>query len=260
MLRLYLLLFKPTELKVPKIAMIFEYCTLLITSYLLVLQSIDFVEHWKTSNAISIVLMILSLLAVFLMISELLMVNFHLRKYILSESECIGVERMKDQDRDRVTLYDRSSRKDTMIDPIDLEFGQSDQDLHLTTSIQYLSTRDSYSLDRLLSILDLGDQFIRCRIKSSYLDQDQATVVVDKYSMKTSVDKTSDQYHLDLLKFKISKIEFVPCKTRFSWFGVEYDREDYVLSILFEHVIPENYDRVSALRKLDRTIKSAQST
>jgi len=62
------------------------------------------------------------------------------------------------------------------------------------------------------------------------------------------------------LKFKISKIEFVPCKTRFSWFGVEYDREDYVLSILFEHVIPENYDRVSALRKLDRTIKSAQST
>ena len=247
MLRLYLLLFKPTELKVPKIAMIFEYCTLLITSYLLVLQSIDFVEHWKTSNAISIVLMILSLLAVFLMLSELLIVNFHLRRYILSESDCIGVERMKDQDR--VTLYDRSSRKDTMIDPVDL-----------TTSIRYLSTRDSYSLDRLLSILDLGDQFIRCRIKSSYLDQDQATVVVDKYSMKTSVDKTSDQYHLDLLKFKISKIEFVPCKTRFSWFGVEYDREDYVLSILFEHVIPENYDRVSALRKLDRTIKSAQST
>lgn len=260
MLRLYLLLFKPTELKVPKIAMIFEYCTLLITSYLLVLQSIDFVEHWKTSNAISIVLMILSLLAVFLMISELLMVNFHLRKYILSESECIGVERMKDQDRDRVTLYDRSSRKDTMIDPVDLEFGQSDQDLHLTTSIQYLSTKDSYSLNRLLSILDLGERFIRCRIKSSYLDQDQATVVVDKYSMKTSVDKTSDQYHLDLLKFKISKIEFVPCKTRFSWFGVEYDREDYVLSILFEHVIPENYDRVSVLRKLDRTIKSAQSS
>lgn len=258
MLRLYLLLFKPTELKVPKIAMIFEYCTLLITSYLLVLQSIDFVEHWKTSNAISIVLMILLLLAVFLMISELLMVNFHLRKYILSESDCVGVERMKDQDR--VTVYDRSSRKDTMIDPVDLEFGQSDQDLHLTTSIQYLSTRDSYSLNRLLSILDLGDQFIRCRIKSSYLDQDQATVVVDKYSMKTSVDKTSDQYHLDLLKFKISKIEFVPCKTRFSWFGVEYDREDYVLSILFEHVIPENYDRVSALRKLDRTIKSAQSS
>lgn len=258
MLRLYLLLFKPTELKVPKIAMIFEYCTLLITSYLLVLQSIDFVAHWKTSNAISIVLMILSLLAVFLMISELLMVNFHLRKYILSESDCVGVERTKDQDR--VTLYDRSSRKDTMIDPIDLEFGQSDQDLHLTTSIRYLSTRDSYSLDRLLSILDLGDQFIRCRIKSSYLDQDQATVVVDKYSMKTSIDKTSDQYHLDLLKFKISKIEFVPCKTRFSWFGVEYDREDYVLSILFEHVIPENYDRVSVLRKLDRTIKSAQST
>lgn len=258
MLRLYLLLFKPTELKVPKIAMIFEYCTLLITSYLLVLQSIDFVEHWKTSNAISIVLMILSLLAVFLMLSELLIVNFHLRKYILSESDCIGVERMKDQDR--VTLYDRSNRKDTMIDPVDLEFGQSDQDLHLTTSIRYLSTRDSYSLDRLLSILDLGDQFIRCRIKSSYLDQDQATVVVDKYSMKTSVDKTSDQYHLDLLKFKISKIEFVPCKTRFSWFGVEYDREDYVLSILFEHVIPENYDRVSVLRKLDRTIKSAQSS
>lgn len=258
MLRLYLLLFKPTELKVPKIAMIFEYCTLLITSYLLVLQSIDFVEHWKTSNAISIVLMILSLLEVFLMISELLMVNFHLRKYILSESDCVGVERTKDQDR--VTLYDRSSRKDTMIDPVDLEFGQSDQDLHLTTSIQYLSTRDSYSLDRLLSILDLGDQFIRCRFKSSYLDQDQATVVVDKYSMKTSVDKTSDQYHLDLLKFKISKIEFVPCKTRFSWFGVEFDREDYVLSILFEHVIPENYDRVSALRKLDRTIKSAQSS
>lgn len=258
MLRLYLLLFKPTELKVPKIAMIFEYCTLLITSYLLVLQSIDFVEHWKTSNAISIVLMILSLLAVFLMLSELLIVNFHLRKYILSESDCIGVERMKDQDR--VTLYDRSSRKATMIDPVDLEFGQSDQDLHLTTSIQYLSTRDSYSLNRLLSILDLGDQFIRCRIKSSYLDQDQATVVVDKYSMKTSVDKTSDLYHLDLLKFKISKIEFVPCKTRFSWFGVEYDREDYVLSILFEHVIPENYYRVSALRKLDRTIKSAQST
>lgn len=258
MLRLYLLLFKPTELKVPKIAMIFEYCTLLITSYLLVLQSIDFVEHWKTSNAISIVLMILSLLAVFLMISELLMVNFHLRRYILSESDCVGVERAKDQDR--VTLYDRSNRKDTMIDRVDLEFGQSDQDLHLTTSIRYLSTRDSYSLDRLLSILDLGDQFIRCRIKSSYLDQDQATVVVDKYSMKTSVDKTSDQYHLDLLKFKISKIEFVPCKTRFSWFGVEYDREDYVLSILFEHVIPENYDRVSALRKLDRTIKSAQST
>ena len=258
MLRLYLLLFKPTELKVPKIAMIFEYCTLLITSYLLVLQSIDFVEHWKTSNAISIVLMILSLLAVFLMISELLMVNFHLRKYILSESDCVEVERTKDQDR--VTLYDRSNRKDTMIDPVDLEFGQSDQDLHLTTSIQYLSTRDSYSLDRLLSILDLGDQFIRCRIKSSYLDQDQSTVVVDKYSMKTSVDKTSDQYHLDLLKFKISKIEFVPCKTRFSWFGVEYDREDYVLSILFEHVIPENYDRVSVLRKLDRTIKSAQSS
>lgn len=258
MLRLYLLLFKPTELKVPKIAMIFEYCTLLITSYLLVLQSIDFVEHWKTSNAISIVLMILSLLAVFLMLSELLIVNFHLRKYILSESDCIGVERMKDQDR--VTLYDRSNRKDTMIDPVDLEFGQSDQDLHLTTSIRYLSTRDSYSLDRLLSILDLGDQFIRCRIKSSYLDQDQSTVVVDKYSMKTSVDKTSDQYHLDLLKFKISKIEFVPCKTRFSWFGVEYDREDYVLSILFEHVIPENYDRVSVLRKLDRTIKSAQSS
>lgn len=258
MLRLYLLLFKSTELKVPKIAMIFEYCTLLITSYLLVLQSIDFVEHWKTSNAISIVLMILSLLAVFLMISELLMVNFHLRKYILSESECIGVERTKDQDR--VTLYDRSSRKDTMIDPVDLEFGQSDRDLHLTTSIQYLSTKDSYSLNRLLSILDLGERFIRCRIKSSYLDQDQATVVVDKYSMKTSVDKTSDQYHLDLLKFKISKIEFVPCKTRFSWFGVEYDREDYVLSILFEHVIPENYDRVSALRKLDRTIKSAQSS
>ena len=258
MLRLYLLLFKPTELKVPKIAMIFEYCTLLITSYLLVLQSIDFVEHWKTSNAISIVLMILSLLAVFLMLSELLIVNFHLRKYILSESDCIGVERMKDQDR--VTLYDRSNRKDTMIDPVDLEFGQSDQDLHLTTSIRYLSTRDSYSLDRLLSILDLGDQFIRCRIKSAYLDQDQATVVVDKYSMKTSVDKTSDQYHLDLLKFKISKIEFVPCKTRFSWFGVEYDHEDYVLSILFEHVIPENYDRVSVLRKLDRTIKSAQSS
>lgn len=258
MLSLYLLLFKPTELKVPKITMIFEYCTLLITSYLLVLQSIDFVEHWKTSNALSIVLMILSLLAVFLMISELLMVNFHLRKYILSESECVGVERMKDQDR--VTLYDRSSRKDTMIDPVDLEFGQSDQDLHLTTSIQYLSTRDSYSLNRLLSILDLGDQFIRCRIKSSYLDQDQATVVVDKYSMKTSIDKTSDQYHLDLLKFRIRKIEFVPCKTRFSWFGVEYDREDYVLSILFEHVIPENYDRVSALRKLDRTIKSAQSS
>lgn len=202
--------------------------------------------------------MILSLLAVFLMLSELLIVNFHLRKYILSESDCIGVERMKDQDR--VTLYDRSNRKDTMIDPVDLEFGQSDQDLHLTTSIRYLSTRDSYSLDRLLSILDLGDQFIRCRIKSSYLDQDQATVVVDKYSMKTSVDKTSDQYHLDLLKFKISKIEFIPCKTRFSWFGVEYDREDYVLSILFEHVIPENYDRVSALRKLDRTIKSAQSS
>lgn len=258
MLRLYLLLFKPTELKVPKIAMIFEYCTLLITSYLLVLQSIDFVAHWKTSNAISIVLMILSLLAVFLMISELLMVNFHLRKYILSESDCVGVERTKDQDR--VTLYDRSSRKDTMIDPIDLEFGQSDQDLHLTTSIQYLSTKDSYSLNRLLSILDLGERFIRCRIKSSYLDQDQATVVVDKYSMKTSIDKTSDQYHLDLLKFKISKIEFVPCKTRFSWFGVEYDREDYVLSILFEHVIPENYDRVSVLRKLDRTIKSAQSS
>lgn len=258
MLRLYLLLFKPTELKVPKIAMIFEYCTLLITSYLLVLQSIDFVEHWKTSNAISIVLMILLLLAGFLMISELLMVNFHLRKYILSESDCVGVERTKDQDR--VTLYDRSSRKDTMIDPVDLEFGQSDQDLHLTTSIQYLSTRDSYPLNRLLSILDLGDQFIRCRIKSSYLDQDQATVVVDKYSMKTSVDKTSDQYHLDLLKFKISKIEFVTCKTRFSWFGVEYDREDYVLSILFEHVIPENYNRVSALRKLDRTIKSAQSS
>ena len=258
MLRLYLLLFKPTELKVPKIAMIFESCTLLITSYLLVLQSIDFVEHWKTSNAISIVLMILLLLAVFLMISELLMVNFHLRKYILSESDCVGVERTKDQDR--VILYDRSSRKDTMIDPVDLEFGQSDQDLHLTTSIQYLSTRDSYSLNRLLSILDLGDQFIRCRIKSSYLDQDQATVVVDKYSMKTSIDKTSDQYHLDLLKFKISKIEFAPCKTRFSWFGVEYDREDYVLSILFEHVIPENYDRVSALRKLDRTIKSAQSS
>lgn len=258
MLRLYLLLFKPTELKVPKIAMIFEYCTLLITSYLLVLQSIDFVEHWKTSNAISIVLMILSLLAVFLMLSELLIVNFHLRKYILSESDCVGVERTKDQDR--VTLYDRSSRKDTMIDPVDLEFGQSDQDLHLTTSIQYLSTKDSYSLNRLLSILDLGERFIRCRIKSSYLDQDQATVVVDKYSMKTSVDKTSDQYHLDLLKFKISKIEFVPCKTRFSWFGVEYDREDYVLSILFEHVIPENYDRVSVLRKLDRTIKSAQSS
>lgn len=258
MLRLYLLLFRPTELKVPKIAMIFEYCTLLITSYLLVLQSIDFVEHWKTSNAISIVLMILSLLAVFLMISELLMVNFHLRKYILSESDCVGVERTKDQDR--VTLYDRSSRKDTMIDPVDLEFGQSDQDLHLTTSIQYLSTKDSYSLNRLLSILDLGERFIRCRIKSSYLDQDQATVVVDKYSMKTSIDKTSDQYHLDLLKFKISKIEFVPCKTRFSWFGVEYDREDYVLSILFEHVIPENYDRVSVLRKLDRTIKSAQSS
>lgn len=258
MLRLYLLLFKPTELKVPKIAMIFEYCTLLITSYLLVLQSIDFVAHWKTSNAISIVLMILSLLAVFLMISELLMVNLHLRKYILSESDCVGVERTKDQDR--VTLYDRSSRKDTMIDPVDLEFGQSDQDLHLTTSIQYLSTKDSYSLNRLLSILDLGERFIRCRIKSSYLDQDQATVVVDKYSMKTSVDKTSDQYHLDLLKFKISKIEFVPCKTRFSWFGVEYDREDYVLSILFEHVIPENYDRVSVLRKLDRTIKSAQSS
>lgn len=257
MLRLYLLLFKPIELKVPKIVMIFEYCTLLITSYLLVLQSIDFVEHWKTSNAISIVLMILSLLAVFLMISELLMVNFHLRKYILSESECVGVERMKDQDR--VTLYDRSSRKDTTIDPVDLEFGQSDQDLHLTTSIQYLSTKDSYSLNRLLSILDLGERFIRCRIKSSYLDQDQATVVVDKYSMKTSVDKTSDQYHLDLLKFKISKIEFVPCKTRFSWFGVEYDREDYVLSILFEHVIPENYDRVSALRKLDRSIRSVQS-
>ena len=258
MLRLYLLLFKPTELKVPKIAMIFEYCTLLITSYLLVLQSIDFVEHWKTSNAISIVLMILLLLAVFLMISELLMVNFHLRKYILSESDCVGVERTKDQDR--VTLYDRSNRKDTMIDPVDLEFGQSDQDLHLTTSIQYLSTKDSYSLNRLLSILDLGERFIRCRIKSSYLDQDQATVVVDKYSMKTSIDKTSDQYHLDLLKFKISKIEFVPCKTRFSWFGVEYDREDYVLSILFEHVIPENYDRVSVLRKLDRTIKSAQSS
>ena len=191
MLRLYLLLFKPTDLKVPKIAMIFEYCTLLITFYLLVLQSIDFVEHWKTSNAISIVLMILSLLAVFLMISELLMVNFHLRKYILSESDCVGVERMKDQDR--VPLYDRSSRKDTMIDPVDLEFGQSDQDLHLTTSIRYLSTRDSYSLDRLLSILDLGERFIRCRIKSSYLDQDQATVVVDKYSMKTSIDKTSDQ-------------------------------------------------------------------
>lgn len=258
MLRLYLLLFKPTELKVPKIAMIFEYCTLLITSYLLILQSIDFVEHWKTSNALSIILMILLLLAVFLMISELLMVNFHLRKYILSESECIGVERMKDQDR--VALYDRSNRKDTMIDPVDLEFGQSDQDLHLTTSIRYLSTRESYSLDRLLSILDLGDQFIRCRIKSSYLYQDQATVVVDKYSMKTSIDKTSDQYHLDLLKFKISKIEFVPCKTRFSWFGVEYDREDYVLSILFDHLIPENYDRVSALRKLDRTIKSAQSS
>lgn len=258
MLRLYLLLFKPTELKVPKIAMIFEYCTLLITSYLLILQSIDFVEHWKTSNAISIVLMILLLLAVFLMISELLMVNFHLRKYILSESDCVGVERIKDQDR--VTLYDRSSRKDTMIDPVDLEFGQSDQDLHLTTSIQYLSTKDSYPLSRLLSILDLGDQFIRCRIKSSYLDQDQATVVVDKYSMKTSVDKTSDQYHLDLLKFKISKIEFIPCKTRFSWFGVEYDREDYVLSILFEHVIPENYDRVSALRKLDRSIRSVQSS
>lgn len=258
MLRLYLLLFKPTELKVPKIAMIFEYCTLLITSYILVLQSIDFVEHWKTSNAISIVLMILLLLSVFLMISELLMVNFHLRKYILSESDCVGVERDKDQDR--VPLYDRSNRDETMLDPVDLEFGQSDQDLHLTTSIQYLSTKDSYTLDRLLSILDLGDQFIRCRIKSSYLDQDQSTVVVDKYSMKTSVDKTSDQYHLDLLKFKISKIEFVPCKTRFSWFGVEYDREDYVLSILFEHVIPENYDRVSALRKLDRTIKSAQST
>ena len=158
MLRLYLLLFKPTDLKVPKIAMIFEYCTLLITFYLLVLQSIDFVEHWKTSNAISIVLMILSLLAVFLMISELLMVNFHLRKYILSESDCVGVERMKDQDR--VPLYDRSSRKDTMIDPVDLEFGQSDQDLNLTTSIRYLSTRDSYRLDHLLSILDLGDQFI----------------------------------------------------------------------------------------------------
>lgn len=258
MLRLYLLLFKPTELKVPKIAMIFEYCTLLIMSYLLVLQTIDFVEHWKTSNALSIVLMILLLLAVFLMISELLMVNFHLRKYILSESECVRVERTKDQDR--VILYDRSSRKDAMIDSVDLEFGQSDQDLHLTSSIRYLSTRDSYSLDRLLSVLDLGDQFIRCRIKSSYLDQDQATVVVDKYSMKTSVDKTSDQYHLDLLKFKISKIEFVPCKTRFSWFGVEYDREDYVLSILFKHVIPENYNLVSALRKLDRTIKSAQSS
>ena len=258
MLRLYLLLFKPTELKVPKIAMIFEYCTLLITSYLLILQSIDFVEHWKTSNAISIILMILLLLAVFLMISELLMVNFHLRNYILSESDCVGVERMKDQDR--VTLYDRSNRKDTMLDPVDLEFGQSDQDLHLTTSIRYLSTRESYLLDRLLSILDLGDKFVRCRIKSSYLDQDQATVVVDKYSMKTSIDKTSDRYHLDLLRFKISKIEFVPCKTRFSWFGVEYDREDYVLSILFDHVIPKNYDRVSALRKLDRTIKSAQSS
>lgn len=258
MLRLYLLLFKPTELKVPKIAMIFEYCTLLITSYLLILQSIDFIENWKTNNAFSIVLMILLLLAVFLMLSELLMVNFNLRRYILSESECVRVERTKDQDR--VTLYDRSSRKDTMIDPVDLEFGQSDQDLNLTSSIRYLSTRDSYQLDRLLSILDLGDQFIRCRIKSSYLDQDQATVVVDKYSMKTSIDKTSDQYYLDLLKFKISKIEFVPCKTRFSWFEVEYDREDYVLSILFEHVIPENYARVSALRKLDRSIRSVQSS
>lgn len=258
MLRLYLLLFRPTELKVPKIAMIFEYCTLLLTSYLLILQSIDFVENWKTSNAFSIILMILLLLAVFLMISELLMVNFHFRKYILSESDCVGVERMKDQDR--VALYDRSNRNETMLDPVDLEFGQSDQDLHLTTSVQHLSTRDSYQLDHLLSILDLGDKFVRCRIKSSYLDQDQATVVVDKYSMKTSVDKTSDQYHLDLLKFKISKIEFVPCKTRFSWFGVEYDREDYVLSILFDHVIPENYDRVSALRKLDRTIKSVQSS
>lgn len=258
MLRLYLLLFKPTELKVPKIAMIFEYCTLLLTSYLLILQTIDFVENWKTSNAFSIMLMILSLLAVLLMVSELLMVNFHLRKYILSESDCVRVERMKDQDR--VALYDRSNQNETMLDPVDLEFGQSDQDLHLTTSIQHLSTRESYQLDRLLSILDLGDKFIRCRIKSSYLYQDQATVVVDKYSMKTSIDKTSDQYHLDLLKFKISKIEFVPCKTRFSWFGVEYDREDYVLSILFKHVIPENYDRVSALRKLDRTIKSAQSS
>lgn len=256
MLRLYLLLFKPIELKVPKIAMIFEYCTLLITSYLLILQSIDFVENWKTSNAFSIILMILLLLAVFLMISELLMVNFHFRKYILSESDCVGVERMKDQDR--VALYDRSNRNETMLDPVDLEFGQSDQDLHLTTSVQHLSTRDSYQLDHLLSILDLGDKFVRCRIKSYYLDQDQATVVVDKYSMKTSIDKTSDQYHLDLLKFKISKIEFVPCKTRFSWFGVEFDRDDYVLSITFDHVIPENYDRVAALRKLDRTIKSVQ--
>lgn len=258
MLRLYLLLFKPTELKVPKIAMIFEYCTLLLTSYLLILQSIDFVENWKTSNAFSIVLMILSLLAVLLMVSELLTVNFHLRKYILSESDCIEVERLKDQDR--VPLYDRSNRNETMLNPVDLEFGQSDQDLHLTTSIRYLSTKESYKLDHLLSILDLGDKFIRCRIKSSYLDQDQATVVVDKYSMKTSIDKTSDQYHLDLLKFKISKIEFVPCKTRFSWFGVEFDREDYVLSITFDHVIPENYARVAALRKLDRTIKSVQSS
>lgn len=258
MLRLYLLLFRPTELKVPKIAMIFEYCTLLLTSYLLILQSIDFVENWKTSNAFSIILMILLLLAVFLMISELLMVNFHFRKYILSESDCVGVERMKDQDR--VALYDRSNRNETMLDPVDLEFGQSDQDLHLTTSVQHLSTRDSYQLDHLLSILDLGDKFVRCRIKSYYLDQDQATVVVDKYSMKTSIDKTSDQYHLDLLKFKISKIEFVPCKTRFSWFGVEFDREDYVLSITFDHVIPENYARVAALRKLDRTIKSVQSS
>lgn len=258
MLRLYLLLFKPTELKVPKIAMIFEYCTLLLTSYLLILQSIDFVENWKTSNAFSIILMILLLLAAFLMISELLMVNFHFRKYVLSESDCVGVERMKDQDR--VALYDRSNRNETMLDPVDLEFGQSDQELHLTTSVQHLSTRDSYQLDHLLSILDLGDKFVRCRIKSYYLDQDQATVVVDKYSMKTSIDKTSDQYHLDLLKFKISKIEFVPCKTRFSWFGVEYDREDYVLSITFDHVIPENYARVAALRKLDRTIKSVQSS
>lgn len=260
MLRLYLLLFRPTGLKVPKIAMIFEYCTLLITLYLFILQSIDFVENWKTSNTFSVFLMILSLLAIFLMGSELLMVNFDLRRYILSESDCIGVERVKDQDR--VALYDRSNRNETMLDPVDLEFGQSDQDLHLTTSIRYLSTRDSYSLDHLLSILDLGEKFIRCRIKSSYLSQyqDQATVVVDKYSMKTSIDKTSDQYHLDLLKFKISRIEFVPCKTRFSWFGVEYDREDYVLSILFDHVIPENYARVVALRKLDRTIKSTQSS
>ncbi len=258
MLRLYLLLFRPTELKVPKIAMIFEYCTLLIVSYLFILESINFFENWKTINAISIISMIGLLLSVFLMISELLMVNLNLRRYILSESDCVGVERKKSQDR--VTLYDRSNRDDTMLDLVDLEFGQSDQDLNLASSIRYLSTRDSYKLDHLLSILDLGERFIRCRIKSSYLEQDQATVVVDKYSMKTSIDKTSDQYHLDLLKFKISKIEFVPCKTRFSWFGVEYDRDDYVLSILFEHVIPENYARVSALRKLDRSIKSVQSS